>query len=210
MRFDNRPESIFFIGVTGGSCSGKNTFARRLQAALGESYCSILSQDCYYRDQSACFDHDGGLVNFDDPASIDFDLLYSHLLRLQSGHAIDVPVYDFITHQRRPETHILYPTDAIIVEGSLILTQPSLVALMTESVFLECPEEVRLARRLQRDVAERGRSEDGVLAQFFNHVKPMHIQYIEPCKNSATYCVHDELTAQLTINELVDQLGIDS
>lgn len=210
MRFESRPESIFLIGVTGGSCAGKSTFARRLRDGLGLEYCNIVYQDSYYRDQSARFDRDGGTINFDDPGSIDFELLYQHLLQLQCGKSINVPIYDFATHRRLPGSVLLNPVDIILLEGALILTQPQIVQLLTESVFLEADESIRLDRRIKRDMAERGRTREGILAQFHNHVKPMHDRFIEPAKSLATYLVHDDTSAQQTIEDLIDKLGIDS
>ncbi len=210
MRSDSKPESVFLIGVTGGSCAGKSTFAQRLRDALGLEYCSILSQDSYYYDQRVRFDHDGGIVNFDDPASIDFGLLRQHLLQLQRGDPVAVPVYDFLTHRRLSEHVQMFPTDIVLVEGALILTQPLIVELLTESIFLEAPESIRLERRIKRDLTERGRTMEGILYQFNNHVRPMHSRFIEPSAALATYRVHDEETMQEVIVELVDKLGIDS
>lgn len=210
VRIDHKPEFILFVGITGGSCAGKSTFARRLREALGAQYCQILYQDFYYRDQSARFDHDGGKVNFDEPSSIDFTLLYEHLLQLQRGESVQVPIYDFATHRRLPETRQLSPSHVILLEGALILTEPRIQQLLTESVFLEAEESVRLQRRIRRDTTERGRTLQGILDQFHYHVKPMHDRYIEPVKALATYCVTDEETAQEAITDLVDKLGIDS
>ena len=206
---ENRSESIFFVGVTGGSCAGKSTFARRLQEALGV-YCQILCQDSYYHDQSARFDHDGGKVNFDEPGSIDFTLLYNHLLQLQRGESILVPIYDFATHRRLSKTQQLSPSRVILLEGALILAEPRIQQLLTESVFLEVEESIRLQRRIKRDTAERGRTLQGILDQFHHHVKPMHDRYIEPVKALATYRVTGEDSAQEAIADLVNKLGIDS
>ncbi len=210
MRFNSKPESVFFIGITGGSCACKSTFARRLREAFGADFCSILDQDSYYRDQSARFDRDGGAVNFDHPDSIDFDLLHQHLLKLHKGEPVEVPIYDFATHKRLDQTITLFPKDIILVEGALILTQAKIVSMLSESVFMDASEDVRLERRIKRDLIERGRSRDGVLEQFFNHVKPMHDLFIEPNKQLATYIVRDEASMQATLEELVEKLGVDS
>lgn len=210
MRFDAKPESVFLIGITGGSCAGKSAFAQRLRDALGKDYSSILSQDSYYYDQSVQFDRDGGIINFDDPTSIDFDLLHRHLLQLQCGKPVEVPLYDFKTHSRLSSTKLTFPTDIILLEGTLILTQPKIVELLSESVFLDTPETVRLRRRIKRDVSERARTREGILCQFQNHVKPMHERYIEKSRSLATYQVFDNRSAQQTIEELVEKLGIDS
>lgn len=176
MRSDSKPESVFIIGIAGGSCSGKSTFAKLLREALGINYCGVLSQDSYYFDQSHHFDTDGGAVNFDHPDSIDFKLMREHLLQLQRGEIIEIPIYDFTYHQRLVVTEKVYPADVILLEGTLILTQPPIVELLSESVFLETPEAIRLQRRLLRDSQERGRTREGILMQFQNHVKPMHDQ----------------------------------
>lgn len=210
MRFESKPESIFFVGITGGSCACKTTFARRLRDALGAEYCQTLCQDSYYRDQSARFDYDGGAVNFDDPSSIDFALLHQHLLQLQRGEPIQVPIYNFAIHQRLSEHVLMFPSEVILIEGTLILTQPKIVELLTESVFIDIPEEIRLERRIVRDMCERGRTRDSILMQFYNHVKPMHDRHVEPAKPLATYHVVDEVTMSAAITELVDKLGIDS
>jgi uridine kinase len=209
MRFDIKPESVFFIGITGGSCAGKTEFAKRLQAALGCQFCNILNQDSYYLDQSAIFRGDGS-VNFDAPESIDFELLYQHLLKLQQNEPIPVPVYDFNAHKRLSEIRMLFSADIILLEGELILTQPEIRKLLTECVFIDVPEKVRLARRLQRDIWERGRQREGVLHQFNRHVQPMHQRFIEPTKKLATYVVSNDFTAGEVIADIVDKLGIDS
>ncbi len=210
MRFNSMPESVFFVGITGGSCAGKSTFAQHLREELGLEYCQILCQDSYYYDQSARFDRDGGAVNFDDPSSVDFPLLYQHLLQLQRGEPINVPIYDFATHRRLAESSPMLPTHVILLEGALILTQPQIVALLTESVYLDVPEPICLERRIKRDMSERARTRQGILDQFCNHVRPMHDRYIEPAKGLATYLVSNEFSAQEAIADLVDKLGIDS
>ncbi len=210
MRSDSKPESVFFIGVTGGSGAGKTVFAKRLREAFGLDFSQIISQDSYYLDQSDNFDEEGGAVNFDIPESIDFDLMLQHLLQLQLGFPVQAPTYNFSTHQRLDSTMYIIPTDIIIVEGGLILTQPRIKELLTESVFLDYPEEVRLERMLKRDILERGRDKEGIFARFRNHVKPMHERYIEPVKSLASYRVTDDASIHKTIDELVENLGVDS
>ena len=194
------------IGIVGGSCSGKAYFAERLQEMLGFERCQIISQDWYYRDQSTHFDQDGGAINFDDPASIDFALLHQHLLQLKQHQSIHVPCYDFTTHKRLPHCEPLPAADIILVEGALILTQPAIVELLTESVFLNVAEPIRLARRIRRDTRHRGRTQAGVLEQFENHVKPMHDRWIEPSKALATYQVFDDQGIEETLQALVEKL----
>ncbi|MBS0350309.1 MAG: uridine kinase [Proteobacteria bacterium] len=209
MRFETKPESVFFIGITGGSCAGKTEFAKRLRTALGFEYCNILNQDAYYLDQSASFKGDGS-VNFDAPESIDFELLYQHLLRLQRNEPIQVPIYDFGSHKRFSKTKTLFSANIILLEGELIFTQPKIRDLLTECVFIDIPEPTRLSRRPKRDMQERGRQREGVILQFEHHVRPMHRRYIEPVKQLATYIVNNDFTAGEVIADIVNKLGIDS
>lgn len=184
--------SITIIGVAGGSGSGKTTFASRLQERIGPEYCSVLGQDSYYIDQSSKFDHDGGSVNFDHPKSLDFDLMSEHLQLLKKGEDIDVPIYDFATHSRSEETIHLTPKKIVFVDGILIFSQPQVVAQLDYKVFIDCPEDLRFSRRLNRDVIERGRTKEGVTAQFEKQVKPMHDLFVEPSKEHACDIVNVE------------------
>ncbi len=177
--------SIIIIGVAGGSGSGKTTFASRLKERLGISNCSVLGQDSYYIDQSNRFDHDGGSVNFDHPESLDFDLMAKHLQLLKKGEDIAVPIYDFATHTRSSDTIYLTPKKIVFVDGILIFSQPQVVEHLDHKVFIDCPEDLRFSRRLNRDVVERGRTEEGVTNQFNKQVKPMHDLFVEPSKDYA-------------------------
>lgn len=181
----------FLLGVAGGSGSGKTYFAQALQKALGESYCGIISQDNFYIDQSNRFDHDGGSVNFDHPSSIDFSLLAEKLRGLKTGSAVDIPVYDFVTHTRAKHTFKVEPLPVLIVDGILIFHPEEVRSLFDETVFFDTPEELRFQRRLTRDVQERGRTPEGVRSQFFKQVKPMHDLYVEPSKSRAGVVVRD-------------------
>lgn len=177
----------YIIGVCGGSGSGKTFFANSLHKDLGSQTSYILYQDHYYKDQSDKFDVDGGSVNFDHPDSLDFDLLAQNLKELKAGNDIEIPQYDFATHTRSKETETLVPKRVIILDGILILTQPKIRELLDDSIFVETPEEIRYQRRLLRDTTERGRTPDGVKAQFTKQVIPMHNEFVEPSKYYATY-----------------------
>ena len=184
--------SIIIIGVAGGSGSGKTTFTSRLQDRLGQEHCSVLGQDSYYIDQSNKFDHDGGSVNFDHPESLDFDLMSEHLQLLKKGHNISVPIYDFATHSRCSDTVSLTPKKIVFVDGILIFSQPQVVAHLDFKLFIDCPEDLRFSRRLNRDVVERGRTEEGVKNQIAKQVKPMHDLFVEPSKDHACDIVNVE------------------
>ena len=174
------------IAIAGGSGSGKTFLAQAAYEKLGPERAAIISQDNYYIDQSDRFDHDGGSVNFDHPESIDFPLLYQHLKELKENKEVEIPHYDFATHKRLPETHKLAPRPLILVDGILILCESSLREIFDEIIFVSTPEDIRFERRLARDVAQRGRTPEGVKAQFENQVKPMHDQFVEPSRNCAS------------------------
>jgi len=195
--------AIRVIAIAGGSGSGKTTFARKLVAALGAERVSVLSQDSYYRDQSAHFDGDGGAVNFDHPDALDFPLLCAHLQALRRGETAQIPVYDFPTHTRSLKTEPLPAKPVILVDGTLVLTQEMLLEFFDESVFIDVPETVRFERRLKRDVHERGRKPEGVKLQFERQVAPMHNQFVQPsARNARLVILHGE-DLELRISELV-------
>jgi uridine kinase len=175
----------FILGVAGGSGSGKTFFAETLAKKLGPENAIVLYQDSYYIDQSEKFDHDGGAVNFDHPEALDFNLLSKHLINLKAGQDIEIPIYDFATHKRLEKSITQESKKVIIVDGILILSQPEVRKHFDESIFVHTPEEIRYQRRLTRDVQERGRTADGVKAQFDSQVKPMHDMFVEPSKEHA-------------------------
>jgi len=200
----NKP--TYIVGVAGGSGSGKTYFVRSLVKALGVKNCSVLLQDNYYFDQSARFDFDGGSVNFDHPSSLDFDLLSLHLADLKLGKVIDVPTYDFKTHSRMKEVIKTSPKKFVIVDGILILSQEKVRMHFHESVFVETSEELRFSRRLKRDVQTRGRTPEGVKAQFLNQVKPMHDQFVEPSKEFANILISENRNFEIQLRDFVSHL----
>ena len=176
----------FVIGVAGGSCSGKTTFAKLAVKILGEERASVLRQDDYYLDQSDKFDRDGGTVNFDHPDAIEFSLLATHIKTIKAGSSIEVPQYDFTTHKRKIETVFFPVKEFVILDGTLILTQPEIVNLLDLAVYIQCDPTTRFQRRLKRDVEERGRTADGVKAQFDGQVQPMHELFVQPSQSQAS------------------------
>ena len=180
-------DKTIFIGVAGGSASGKTTFSKWLVKHFSHIDCGLVLQDSYYKDLSNKFDADGGSINFDHPSSIDFDLLLQHLQQLQKGLNVAMPTYDFKTHKRTTVTELIQPKRVIIVDGILVLHDEGLKNFFDLSFFIKTPESLRFSRRLSRDVKERGRTEEGVKKQFALQVKPMHDLFVEPSQSAADY-----------------------
>jgi uridine kinase len=193
------------IGIAGGSGSGKTTLARALARHLGHA--RILAQDSYYIDQSHRFDGDGGSVNFDHPESIDFPLLARHLEALRNGHTVEVPIYDFATHSRSKKTERFIPAELVIVEGTLLFSQPEILKQLDLSVFVDARESVRFSRRLHRDTTERGRTPDGVRKQFERQVKPMHDEFVEPSREQADLVVNGEASLDEELKTVLQRLA---
>ena len=155
------------VGVAGGSGSGKTTFGRGLRGRLGPEVSGILAQDSYYRDLHLLFDGDGGRVNFDHPDSLEFELMVAPPGRAARGaRRCGVPRYDFVSHSRLPDSDEFAARRVVIVDGILLLSQPAVRARLDLAIFIDTPEPVRFARRLARDVVERGRTPEGVRHQF--------------------------------------------
>jgi uridine kinase len=173
------------IGVAGGSGSGKTTVVRRIVDALGDSRVTVLEHDRYYRDRNDLRLEERAGLNYDHPDSLETDLMVRHVQDLRAGRSIDAPQYDFALYQREPRTEAIAPARAIIVEGILIYTDAALRALMDVKVFVDTDDDTRFIRRLQRDMAERGRTVQSVIDQYLGTVKPMHLEFVEPSKRYA-------------------------
>ena len=175
----------FVIGVAGGSGSGKTTVVRRIVDSLGPEHVTLLDHDRYYRDRNDLRLEERAALNYDHPDSLETDLLVRHVRALKAGTAVEAPRYDFTRHARLTEKDMLQPRRALIVEGILIFTDPLLRELMDIKVFVDTDSDTRFIRRLQRDVAERGRTMESVIDQYQSTVKPMHLEFVEPSKRYA-------------------------
>ena len=198
--------SPIIIGVSGGSCSGKTTLARKIYESCGPENCLLILQDNYYIDQSHRFDHDGGEVNFDHPSSLDFLLMAAHIKALKSGQSIEIPIYDFVTHTRLEKKIKGTPKKFIVIDGTLILSQDPIRHELHESIFLDIHEELRFERRKRRDTVERGRSLEGVVSQLINHVKPMHDQFVAPSSQHSKYLFETNEEADLFMEEFLKNI----
>ena len=179
------------IAIAGGSCSGKTTLARHLQHRLGASQAMLIRQDDYYHDIRDRVDGDE-IPNFDVPEALDFSLLAENLKSLKDRQAVQLPNYDFTTHQRLPASEPMKAKTYSIVEGLLILNDPTVRELVDISVYMRCPYDIRFERRLARDVAERGRTEEFAAHQFEQDVQPAHITYIQPSMCHADIVVEQD------------------
>ena len=173
------------IGICGGTGSGKTTVANRILESVSASEVVFLQQDSYYRNITDLPLDYRNIANFDHPDALDNDLLVNHVRRLKVGEAVELPVYDFRTNTRLNETRHVEARPIVIVEGILIFADPRLLEQMDIKVFVDTPDDIRFIRRLRRDIAERGRTLDSVIEQYYASVRPMHIQFVEPSKRYA-------------------------
>ncbi len=177
--------TAIIVGVAGGTGSGKTTVVQRVVDALDEDRVTVIQHDSNYRDRSSDPPEDRSKINYDHPDALETSLLVEHLGELRAGRPIERPVYDFSNHTRRPETVPVEPRAAVIVEGILILAERELRGLMDIRVFVDTDADLRLIRRLERDVSERGRTADVVFEQYLETVRPMHLEFVEPSKRWA-------------------------
>jgi uridine kinase len=179
------------IGISGGSCSGKSTLTRKIFDRLGPDQCVILPQDDYFFGFGDAPEGKGG-PNFDHPNAVDFEQMCLQLAQLKNGQTIDRPLYDFPTHMPKTETERTESRPVILIDGILILQHQPLRDLLDLSIFVECDAETRFARRLERDVRERGRTAQSVNDQFANQVGPMHDLHVEPSKTHADIVINSQ------------------
>jgi uridine kinase len=173
------------IGVAGGTGSGKTTVAHEILKRAGTKQISLIQHDAYYRDLSDLAPAQRAMRNFDHPDALDNDLLIAHLEELKAGRAIDMPVYDFTTHTRTAQTQRLESHRIILLEGILIFADEALRRLMDVKIYVDTDADIRFIRRVQRDIAERGRTTDSVIHQYLATVRPMHREFVEPSKRYA-------------------------
>lgn len=176
------------IGVAGGTGSGKTTLTRRLKERFGDEM-TVISHDNYYKAHDDMTYEERSRLNYDHPDAFDTDLLVEHIKALRAGETVACPVYDFTQHNRSKETLLIAPTGVIVVEGILIFADSKLRDLMDVKIFVDTDADVRILRRLTRDVKDRGRSLDSVVEQYLSTVKPMHDQFVEPSKRYADVIV---------------------
>ncbi|ABS42078.1 MULTISPECIES: uridine kinase [Clostridium] len=173
------------IGITGGTGSGKSTVAKEIYNKFDEACIAMIEQDSYYKDQSSIPFEERCKKNYDHPDAFDNELLIDHLKNLVDLNVIEKPIYDFEAHNRKEETIKVEPRDIIILEGILVLQDPKVRELLDIKIYVDTDADVRIIRRLLRDINERGRTVDSVINQYLTVVRPMHMQFIEPSKRYA-------------------------
>lgn len=173
------------IGIAGGSGSGKTTVQRRVIDAFGPGQIALLDHDAYYRELGHLDPEARARFNFDHPDALETGLMVEHLDALLAGRPVDKPTYDFGSHSRRDEVQRVEPRSVIVVEGILVLAERELRERMDIKLYVDAPADVRLTRRIRRDLDERGRAIDDVLAQYTHQVRPMHLEFVEPSKRYA-------------------------
>ncbi|MDI6768205.1 MAG: uridine kinase [Anaerolineales bacterium] len=173
------------IGIAGGSGSGKTTVAQAILQRVGPDRIAFLQHDSYYKDLGGLPPNQRAEVNFDHPNSLESELLIRHIEQLKRGRAVDVPIYDFATHSRTERTFTVQPRPVILVEGILLFAEPALRELFDVKIFVDTDSDIRFIRRLQRDIAERGRTTESVIKQYMSTVRPMHLEFVESSKRYA-------------------------
>ncbi|MGE0547208.1 MAG: uridine kinase [Kofleriaceae bacterium] len=199
----NRP---LVVGIAGGTGSGKTTVAHRLAASM-PGRCVTIEHDAYYRDQSHLPFDERVSINYDHPDALESSLLVQHLRDLRSGRSVRIPIYDFATHTRDAETREVTPARVIIVEGILVFTELALREQMDVKIFVDTDADIRLMRRIRRDLEQRGRSFQSIRDQYYATVRPMHLEYVEPTKRWADLIVPEGGDNTVALDVLLGQLG---
>jgi uridine kinase len=199
------------IGICGGTGSGKTTIANRILQSVSADEVVFIQQDLYYRNLKDMPLDYRNAANFDHPDAIDNELLANHLRKLSAGEPVELPIYDFRTHNRLPDTTPIEAKRIVIVEGILIFAEPRLLEQMDIKVFVDTPDDIRFIRRLKRDIAERGRTLDSVIEQYINTVRPMHNQFVEPSKRYADVIIpeggHNLVSIDLISGKIREKLA---
>lgn len=179
------PPRPFFIGVAGGTCSGKTTVSERLAEVVGEAHLALIKLDSYY----VARDHEPievrAQANYDHPDAFDFQLLNDHIAALSAGAAVPVPIYDYANHTRSGDATMVHPARIVVIEGILVVYEPTLRDRFDLKIYVDTDADIRFIRRLSRDVVERGRTPDSIVHQYLTTVRPAHEQFIEPSKRHA-------------------------
>ncbi|MCA9581850.1 MAG: uridine kinase [Myxococcales bacterium] len=191
------------IGIAGGTGSGKTTISQRIASALPPHLVTTLQHDSYYRDRQDISFEERSMLNFDHPEALETELLVRHLRALKQGKPVDVPIYDFQTHSRRKDTTRATATPVIIVEGILVFADIALRSLFDIKIFVDTDADIRVFRRIRRDMEQRGRTFSSVRDQYYGTVRPMHLEYVEPSKRWADMIIPEGGRTEVPIDLVV-------
>lgn len=194
------------IGIAGGSCSGKTSVTKAIYEVFQKDSVVVIEQDYYYKDQSHMTMEERLKTNYDHPLAFDNDLLIEHIQQLMDGNAIEKPIYDYVHHTCSNEVIHVEPKNVIIIEGILVLEDKRLRDLMDIKVFVDTDADLRIIRRLARDIKERGRTIDSVITQYLQAVRPMHNLFIEPTKRYADIIIPEGGENEVAIDLLVTKI----
>jgi len=197
----------YVVGIAGGTGSGKTTLAQKLADAMPAGRCALIEHDAYYHDLSHLPPDQRAGVNFDHPSALDSGLLVDQLRQLRDGTPVEVPIYDFATHTRRRDTRTVRAARVIIVEGILVFSEPALRDQMDIKIFVDTDADIRLMRRIRRDLEERGRTFQSVRDQYYATVRPMHLEYVEPSKRWADLIVPEGGDNHVALDVILGRLG---
>jgi uridine kinase len=204
-----RPKPLI-IGIAGGSGSGKSTVARKVAESLEGASAAFLDMDAYYKNFAHLPMEERRKVNWDHPEALDHDLLAAHLERLAAGESVDKPVYDFVSHSRSPRSERIEPADVVVIDGILLFVDERVRDLCDVKVFVDTDADVRLIRRIRRDMAKRGRPLEEILEQYLSTVQPMHLQFVEPSKRYADVIVprggHNPVAIEMIVAKIQRRL----
>lgn len=200
------------IGIAGGSGSGKTTVLNQILQEFGSDPIAILDHDAYYRDLSHLSPEKRARFNFDHPDALETKLMREHLDCLIEGQTVEKPMYDFTTHTRKEETETVEPRPVIIIEGILVLAETLLEEQMDIKIYVDAADDIRLMRRIRRDMEERDRSIEGVLRQYERTVRPMHLEFVEPSKREADIVIprggHNQVAIQMVMSRIQELLRL--
>jgi uridine kinase len=199
------------IGIAGGTGSGKSTIARNIAGALPPGKVTTIDHDAYYRDRPELSAPARAQLNYDHPEALETELLVHHLKELRDGRGVDVPIYDFKSDARCAETRRVEPTPVVIVEGILVFVDPELRAQLDIKIFVDTDADIRVFRRIRRDIEQRGRTFQAVRDRYYKSVRPMHLQFVEPSKRWADLIIpeggENRVALDLIINKLQNVVG---
>lgn len=194
------------MGLAGGTGSGKTTVVDAIVRVLGSDSVTVIQHDWYYRDRSHLTADERDRLNYDHPDSLETPLMVEHLRRLLTGSAVDVPIYDFATHTRREQTRTVAPCRVLIVDGILVLAEPELRKLMDIRVFVDTDADLRLLRRIGRDIRNRGRTLESVMRQYLDTTRPMHLEFVEPSKRHAHVIIPEGGMNEVAVDMLITKI----